>query len=230
MSESPIFVAIDKSDIKEALSLANIIAPFVYGFKLGKEFLAACGIEGVRQFAELEKPLFLDVKYHDIPNTVQKAIMALAPLKPFMVNVHCSGGLDMLKASVVAKEAMDHDMLLIGVTVLTSLSDKDLHDVAVQNSVNDQALLLAKLAKTAGLDGVVCSPHEIKAIKQACGASFKTIVPGIRPAWAEKNDQNRIMTPKQALEYGADFLVIGRPITAAKDPAIACQRLLEELL
>ncbi len=226
---SPIFVAIDKNDINQALELANIVAPFVYGFKLGKEFIAACGIEGIKQFCKLDKPLFLDVKYHDIPNTVQKAIMALAPLKPFMVNVHCSGGFDMLKASVQAKQSMDHELLLIGVTVLTSLSDDDLAMIGTQTSANDQALLLAKLAKSAGLDGVVCSAHEISAIKQACGSTFKTIVPGIRPSWSDHNDQNRTMTPKEAIHQGADFLVIGRPITEANNPAAACQKLLEEL-
>ncbi len=227
---NPIFVAIDKSDIFDALSLAKTVAPFVYGFKLGKEFLAACGIEGVRQFCLLDKPLFLDVKYHDIPHTVQKAIMALAPLKPFMINVHCSGGLDMLKASAAAKKSMDHPILLIGVTVLTSLHDDDLPMLGIQASAAEQALQLAKLAKTAGLDGVVCSAHEIKAIKQVCGRSFKTVVPGIRPAWASSDDQSRTMTPKQAMAQGADFLVMGRPITATSDPAAACQKLLEELV
>ncbi len=229
MNNNPIFVAIDYQDIAKALKFAKNIAPFVGGFKLGKEFLAACGIDGVKQFNNLGKPLFLDVKYHDIPNTVHKAITALAPLKPFMVNVHLSGGMTMLKASVEAKKATNAPELLIGVTVLTSLTDADLAAMNIQSSTKDHALLLAKMAKDAGLDGVVCSPHEVQAIKTLCGNDFKTITPGVRPIWASSDDQSRIMTPKQAMNQGTDFLVIGRPITAADDPISACKMLLEEL-
>ncbi len=229
MNNNPIFVAIDYQNITKALKFAKDIAPFVGGFKLGKEFLAACGIDGVKQFNSLGKPLFLDVKYHDIPNTVHKAISALAPLKPFIVNVHLSGGMAMLKASVEAKKATNSPELLIGVTVLTSLIDADLTTMNIQSSVTDHALLLAKMAKDAGLDGVVCSPHEVQLIKELCGSNFKTITPGIRPVWAGNDDQSRIMTPKQAIDQGADFLVIGRPITNADDPIKACKMLLEEL-
>lgn len=231
--QNPIYVAIDKPELTKALELCAQIKDDVGGIKLGKEFMAACGIEGMRAIRDLGLPIFADVKYHDIPNTVQSAIIALGALKPAIINVHIAGGRKMLEAATQAGKEIEakygYKPLIIGVTILTSLSSDEIAEVGYGNPLNEQVLLMAKLAQDTGLDGVVCSSHEIKAIKNACGADFKTIVPGIRPAWAVAGDQSRIMTPKQAIAEGADYLVIGRPITQAQNPKEAYQKIMAEL-
>ncbi|MFV0431786.1 MAG: orotidine-5'-phosphate decarboxylase [Alphaproteobacteria bacterium] len=230
---NPIYVAVDKPNLDAAISLCQQIKAYVGGIKLGKEFIAGCGPEGIRTIAELGLPIFADVKFHDIPNTVASAILALAPLRPAIINVHTAGGSKMMQAAAAACQQIEKQYhyrpLIIGVTILTSLSQEEIEEVGYQLPIAEQTLLLAKLAQSSGLDGVVCSSHEIKAIKEACGQDFKTIVPGIRPSWAAAGDQTRIMTPKQALAEGADYLVIGRPITQADNPAQACQDILNEL-
>jgi orotidine-5'-phosphate decarboxylase len=228
-----IFVALDTPDLGKAAGLAQALAGQVGGLKIGKEFFAAQGPDGVRAVAGGE-PLFLDLKFHDIPNTVAGAIRAVVHLRPFMVNVHASGGRAMMQAAGEAAREVAEDLevtrpLVLGVTVLTSLDEDDLDDVGQRGPARDQTLRLANLARDCGLDGVVCSPREITALRTACGPNFLLVVPGIRPTWAVAGDQKRIMTPAEALGAGADYLVVGRPITGAPDPLAAARRLVEEL-
>jgi len=225
-----IFVALDTTDVAAAKALAGQLKGLVGGVKLGKEFFTANGPQGVAAVGAVGMPVFLDLKFHDIPNTVAGAIRAANPLSPKFVNVHAGGGAKMMaKAAEAAAEKGVGRSLVLGVTVLTSMGEEDLHGVGVQGPVLDQVVRLAKLAKESGLDGVVCSAKEIAAIREACGPDFILMVPGIRPAWAATDDQKRIMTPKDAVAAGADCLVIGRPITKADNPVEAVQKIAEEL-
>jgi len=227
---NPICVALDTPDIERARNLASMLKPHVGYLKVGLEFFYAFGREGYRAVAEQGLPIFLDLKLHDIPNTVASALRALMRLDPVpvIVNVHATGGRDMMAA---AAEAVNGRSKLIAVTVLTSLSDDDLWAVGFETSRDTQshARTLAELAMSAGLDGVVCSPHDIVGIKHATRPDFLTIVPGIRPAEAGAQDQKRIATPEAALAAGADILVIGRAITGAADPARAAREIGEAL-
>ena len=228
-----IFVALDTQDLARAAALARELSGEVGGVKIGNEFFTAHGPDGVRAVAGGE-PLFLDLKFHDIPNTVARALRAAMHLRPAIVNVHASGGPAMMEAAADAVREAAEDLeverpLLIGVTVLTSLDGGDLEAVGQRGPVVDQAVRLARLAKACGLDGVVCSPLEIAALRAACGPDFALVVPGIRPAWAASGDQKRVMTPADALAAGADTLVIGRPITGADDPLSAARRIVAEL-
>jgi len=225
-----IFVALDTTDLDRAVSLSQQLVGLVGGVKMGKEFLTTFGLDGVRKVSACGMPVFLDTKYHDIPNTVASAIRAALPANPFVINIHASGGTAMMKAAKEAvDEAGDSRPLLIAVTVLTSLSDEDLAEIGMVGPSKDRVVALAKLTQKAGLDGVVCSPLEITAVREACGPNFKLMVPGIRPTWSVAGDQKRIMTPKQAVELGADYLVIGRPITSADNPVDAAKRIADEL-
>lgn len=225
-----IFVALDTPDAPAAAALARQLAGRVGGIKLGKEFFTACGPDGVRTVSAAGVPLFLDLKFHDIPNTVAGAVRAALPLSPAILNVHAAGGAAMMRAARDAADAADGPKpMLIAVTVLTSLGDEDLRQIGVESSAAEQVVRLARLAQDCGLDGVVCSAREIAPIRAACGADFKLIVPGIRPAWAAKGDQKRVMTPADAIRAGADYLVIGRPITGAEDPLAAADRIAAEL-
>jgi len=226
---NPILCAIDTPDSGAARRLAAAIGPFVGGIKLGLEFFTANGREAVRLVAGAA-PLFLDLKLHDIPNTVAGAVRAAAPLEPALLTVHCAGGTAMMKAAAEAAASGAGRMKIIGVTVLTSLNDADLASVGQNGPALDQVRRLAGLARAAGLDGVVCSPHEVAALRRDCGQGFLLVVPGIRPAdAARRDDQKRVMTPREALDAGADYLVIGRPITAAPDAAAACRAILAEI-
>jgi orotidine-5'-phosphate decarboxylase len=225
-----ILVALDMTDVDSAKALAMTLPGHVGGIKLGKEFFSANGPAGVRAVTCAGQPLFLDLKFHDIPNTVAGAIRSALHLGPMILNVHASGGSAMMKAAAAAvAEADGKRPLLIAVTVLTSLGDEDMADIGVAGSAAEQVIRLAKLTQASGLDGVVCSAHEIGAIRAACGPDFKLVVPGIRPEWAAKGDQKRVMTPAEAVALGADYLVIGRPITAADDPVAAARRIGDEL-
>ncbi|PIW28078.1 MAG: orotidine-5'-phosphate decarboxylase [Rhodospirillales bacterium CG15_BIG_FIL_POST_REV_8_21_14_020_66_15] len=228
-----ILVALDTTDADRALALAEGVKGAVGGVKLGKEFFTAQGPEGVRKVSAVGLPVFLDLKFHDIPNTVAGAVRAAAPLKPFMLNVHASGGRAMMEAAVRAADeaaaATGHRPLLLAVTVLTSLSDEDLIEVGITAETKAQVARLAKLAQQAGMDGVVCSAHEIKVIRSVCGPDFTLVVPGIRPEWSVKGDQKRVVTPRDAVSLGADYLVIGRPVTQAEDPIKAAGRIAAEL-
>jgi orotidine-5'-phosphate decarboxylase len=225
-----IFVALDTTYVDRAVALARELAGKVGGVKVGKEFFTANGPEGVRQVSDLGMPIFIDLKWHDIPNTVAGAVHASLPLKPAFVNVHAAGGAAMLQAAAsAAAEAGKDRPLVLAVTVLTSMDDADLQATGVNSSATEQVVRLARLAEDNGIDGVVCSAMEIEALREACGPTFKLMVPGIRPTWAATGDQKRIMTPRDAVERGADYLVIGRPITGANDPADAAGRIANEL-
>jgi orotidine-5'-phosphate decarboxylase len=224
-SGNPIFVGLDTSDIDEAAALARAVRPHVGGLKLGLQFFTAHGPAGVRAITATGVPIFLDLKLHDIPNTVAGALRSLAPLDLYMVNVHAGGGTAMLAA---ARAACAPTTKLIAVTVLTSLDDDDMAGMGVADGAAAQVTRLAGLARAAGLDGVVCSPHEVAGLAAGWpGGNF--IVPGIRPAGSVVGDQKRVMTPRQALAAGATMLVIGRPITAAADPAAAAAAIAAEI-
>src|ERR1700761_8227884 len=226
---NPIFAALDTPDLPRALEIAKAIGPHVGGLKVGLEFITALGPDAVRQIVKLGTPVFADVKFHDIPNTVAGASKALAKLGASIFNVHASGGEAMMRAAVDAGKSVDPKVKILAVTVLTSLEDSDLDAVGQKKPASDQVLRLAELAKKSGLDGVVCSAHEIEPIRKALGQDFILCVPGIRPAGADLADQKRIMTPPDALKAGASWLVIGRPITGAADPASAAREIAASL-
>jgi orotidine-5'-phosphate decarboxylase len=226
---NPVYVALDTIDLDYALGLAERLRGSVGGLKLGLEIFSAHGPEGVRAFAKLGLPLFLDLKFHDIPNTVAGACRAVASLGATIINVHASGGAAMLKAAVEAARAVNPQIKVIAVTVLTSLNETDLRSMSIAGSPGDQVLRLAQLAKANGLDGVVCSAHEIAPLRAALGADFMLVVPGMRPAGSDLNDQSRVMSPPEAHKAGADILVIGRPITAAPDPVKAARDIAQSL-
>ncbi len=228
-TSNPIYVALDAPDLEYALSLSARVAPHVGGLKLGMEFLAANGPQGIREFEKFGLPIFADTKFHDIPNTVAGAVRATAALGVHIVNVHAAGGEAMLKAARDAAKSVSPNTKVIAVTVLTSLADGDLTAVGQATPARDQVLRLATLTKMCGLDGVVCSAHEIASIRAALGDDFMLVVPGIRPAGAALGDQSRVMTPIEARDEGASILVIGRPITAAADPGEAARAIAESL-
>lgn len=232
--QNPIICAIDTADMWQAEALTKAIRPHVGGVKLGLEYFTAHGADGVQLITDMRIPVFLDLKFHDIPNTVARAIRATAGINTFMLTVHTSGGRDMLRAAIdasmeVAELTGSGRPLIVGVTVLTSMDQDDLTMVGFCDKLTDQVLRLADLAQSSGLDGVVCSPYEIQMLRRHCGSDFKLVVPGIRPAGADVGDQKRVMTPKQALENGADYLVIGRPITDAPNPAASAAEILASL-
>ena len=210
---SPIFVAIDTPDLDRARTLAKAVKRHAGGLKLGLEFFAANGPEGVGEIAHLGLPLFLDLKLHDIPNTVAKAVQALRPLEPAVLTVHGAGGRAMLEE---AKAAAPAATKVVAVTVLTSLDEDDLAATGVSGNPHDQVKRLASLARSAGLDGIVCSGNEVQAARKAWSNGF-FVVPGIRPTGGSEADQKRIMTPRKAMDSGASILVIGRPVTGAAD-------------
>lgn len=214
---SPIFVAIDTPDLDRAHAIARAVKRHAGGIKLGLEFFAANGPAGVAEIAHVGLPLFLDLKLHDIPNTVAKAVQALRPLEPAVLTVHGAGGRAMLEDAKAAAPAATR---VVAVTVLTSLDADDLAATGINGSPHDQVERLAGLAKSAGLDGIVCSGGEVKAARKAWGNGF-FVVPGIRPAEGATGDQKRVMTPRKAMDAGASILVIGRPVTGADDPDAA---------
>ncbi|MDX2027461.1 MAG: orotidine-5'-phosphate decarboxylase [Alphaproteobacteria bacterium] len=230
MSGNPVFCSIDTSDAVKAKALAEQLRGHVHGLKLGLEFFLAQGAEGFRAVAAQGAPMFLDLKLHDIPNTVAGAVHSVLPLKPAFLTLHTAGGAGMMRAAAeAAAKAGAARPKLLGVTVLTSLDAQDLASVGQGSDTEQQVTRLAKLAKDSGLDGVVCSPEEVKALRQALGPDFILMVPGIRPQWAAANDQKRFMTPRDAMAAGATYLVIGRPITGADNPAEAAQKIASEL-
>ena len=221
---NPIFCALDRPDLEGTLALVRSLAPHVGGIKLGLEFFAAQGPRGVEAVARLGLPIFLDLKLHDIPNTVAGAVREVVRLGVAMLTLHASGGRAMLEAAVAATTAAEAPPALLGVTVLTSLDATDLAEIGMAPEAAAQALHLARLAVASGLDGLVCSPHEIRGLRSAFGPAPRIVVPGIRPLEAA-DDQKRVMAPAEALARGADLLVIGRPITRALDPAAAAARI-----
>jgi len=233
---NPVFCAIDTSDVGAATALAAKVADCVGGLKLGLEFYSANGPKGVQQVQKAsELPLFLDLKFHDIPNTVAGAVRsAAAQVKPYMMTLMAAGGKAMMQAACKAATDVAHELivprpLLLAVTVLTSFDQNDLLETGVSGTVNDQVRRLAELAKLAGIDGIICSPLEVETLRRDLGPGIKLVTPGVRPTWSEANDQKRVMTPVDAVTAGADYLVIGRPISAAPDPAAAAARIALEL-
>lgn len=210
----PIYVALDTPDLERAKTIAAKVRNHVGGIKLGLEFFAANGRSGVKEMAHFDLPIFLDLKLHDIPNTVAKAVQALRDLEPAVLTVHAAGGRAMLED---AKAAAPSGTKVVAVTVLTSLDESDLTSIGTVGDPHAQVERLTALAREAGLDGVVCSGAEVKAAKRLWPGGF-FVVPGVRPASSGGDDQKRVVTPRQALNDGASILVIGRPITAAEDP------------
>jgi orotidine-5'-phosphate decarboxylase len=227
--QNPVFVALDTPDLTRALALAEAVKPHVGGLKVGLEFITALGPEGISRIVSLGLPVFADVKFHDIPNTVAGAARALGECGAEIFNVHAAGGTAMMRAAREAADKFHPRPKVIAVTVLTSLADSDLEAVGQEASATAQVTRLAKLARASGLDGVVCSPKEIALVRAACGPDFLIVTPGVRPAGAALGDQHRVMTPGDAVRAGADILVIGRPITAAPDPAEAARAIAEEV-
>lgn len=211
---NPIYVAIDTPDLERARSIAEGVRDHAGGVKLGLEFFSAQGPDGIRRIGELGLPVFLDLKLHDIPNTVAKAVEALAPLEPAILTVHAHGGHEMLLA---AKRAAPPATKVVAVTLLTSLDAGDLADFGIERSPADQVARLAWVARDAGVDGIVCSGAEVAVARETWANGF-FVVPGIRPSGGDVGDQKRVVTPAKALQDGASVLVIGRPITAAPDP------------
>ena len=216
--KSTVIVALDYDNQDSALTLADRLDPTLCRLKVGKELFTAAGPSVVKKLTDRGFDIFLDLKFHDIPNTVAKAIGTAADLGVWMTNVHASGGSRMMSAARQALDGKGSGMLLIGVTVLTSMDISDLEEVGVQGNASAQVLRLAELAKNSGLDGVVCSAQEAKLLKESLGQSFKLVTPGIRLADSVADDQRRIVTPADALALGSDYLVIGRPITKSTDP------------
>ena len=217
---SKIIVALDYEKEAEALALVDQIDPSLCRLKVGKEMFTTLGINFVKQLHQRNFDVFLDLKYHDIPNTVARAVRSAADLGVWMVDLHASGGLRMMEEAKRILEPYGKDApLLIAVTVLTSMEDLDLLQIGINASPMEQVLRLAHLTQRAGLDGVVCSPQEVEILRNACGEDFKLVTPGIRPIGADFGDQRRVMTPTAAIRAGSDYLVIGRPITKDDNPA-----------
>ena len=221
----PFFVALDVATAPEAIALADGLRPHVGGFKIGLELFVAAGPEIVERIGADD--VFLDLKFHDIPNTAAGAARSAARLGTKIFNVHCLGGLEMMRAAADAARETNTQTKIIGVTVLTSHDRASLAGLGLDEEPESAVRRLALLAREAGLDGVVCSAREIAAVRAECGADFLLVTPGIRPANADAGDQKRTMTPRDALAAGADWLVIGRPITAAPDPVEAARRALD---
>jgi orotidine-5'-phosphate decarboxylase len=226
---SPVFCAIDRPDLDGALELGRSLSGVVGGLKVGLEFVTANGPEGVRQVVAQGLPVFLDGKFHDIPNTVAGAVRAAASLGVAMLTLHVAGGPAMLRAAVEAAHLKEPCPKLLGVTVLTSLDDADLAALGVPHKVTDQVLRLAEQAWSSGLDGVICPPREVALLRQRFGPGFEIVVPGIRPQAFAPNDQKRTLGPAEVIAAGADLLVIGRPITGAPDPRAAAAAIAAEI-
>ncbi len=229
MSEPRIIIALDVADARDALELAARVDPARCRLKVGKELFTRAGPAVVEQLTGKGFSVFLDLKYHDIPNTVAGACRAAADLGVWMVNVHAQGGRRMMEAAGGAVADCPQPPLLVAVTLLTSLGQDDLLDVGLAGSPLENVVRLARLARDSGLDGVVCSPHEIKALRQTLPKSFVLVTPGIRPAGTDAQDQKRIMTAAEAVERGSTYLVIGRPITQADDPMAALTGIEKEI-
>lgn len=228
-NQSRIIVALDFANESDALELVGRLDPARCRLKVGKEMFTRSGPQLVEKLVNRGYDVFLDLKFHDIPNTVAGACRSAAELGVWMVNVHTLGGKKMMEAAREAVDKSSSRPLLIGVTILTSMGQEDIVQVGLSGSPADNVKRLALLANDAALDGVVCSPKEVEMLRQSVGTNFKLVTPGIRPAWSEKGDQTRITTPSDAVRLGSDYLVIGRPVTAAADPLEALQRIEDEL-
>ncbi len=226
MTKDKLIVALDVGTRAEAISLSIDLVPFAGWMKIGLQLFTAEGPDVVRAVRETGANVFLDLKLHDIPNTVARAVESAAQLDVRMLTLHLIGGPEMILA---ANEAAPTSLLLLGVTVLTSANDETLRRTGINSDIPHQVIRLAKLGSENGVRGLVISAHEVAAIRERLGPEVKLVVPGIRPCGSEPNDQKRTMTPAEAIAAGADYLVVGRPITGARNPAAAAQKVLEEL-
>jgi len=226
MTQEKIIVALDVPTKEKALALVKQLRDQISFFKIGLQLYTAEGPEIVRAVLATGAKVWLDIKLHDIPNTVGRAVESASRLGVHMLTIHLSGGGEMMRAAIAARA---NDMLLLGVTVLTSATEQTLREVGIPGTVEDEVLRLAKLGVEAGIDGVVASPHEIRKLRAEFGNKIKIAVQGIRPTWAAPGDQKRFMTPRMALEAGADYIGIGRPITAHQQPSEAVAKILQEL-
>ncbi|MDD5136762.1 MAG: orotidine-5'-phosphate decarboxylase [Candidatus Omnitrophica bacterium] len=229
-----LIVALDVNSEERAVTLAEKLKNDVKFFKIGLELFSSTGPKIVERIKEMGCDVFLDLKFHDIPTTVAKAAAAVTKLEPFFFNVHASGGYDMMKraADAVGQEASRLGIVkprILAVTILTSLDEAALKEIGLSADPAKAVLRLAHLAKRAGLDGVVASPSETKAIRKELGGDFLIVTPGVRPAWAVSNDQKRVATPEAAIKDGADYIVVGRPVTESKDPAASAREILKEM-
>ena len=229
MSDPVIIVALDFPDAKPALDLAARLNPVLCRLKVGKELFTAAGPQLIEQLMQRGYQIFLDLKFHDIPNTTAQACKAAAALGVWMVNVHALGGRKMMDAAHDAIAHQAQPPKLVAVTVLTSMTQPDLSELGFISTPAEMVLRLAMLARASGLDGVVCSAQEAAMLRQHAGKEFCLVTPGIRPADAQAHDQSRIMTPRAALDMGSNYLVIGRPITQAADPLLALQNIVKEI-
>jgi orotidine-5'-phosphate decarboxylase len=228
-----VIIALDTPDEQKALDMVELLKGKISVFKVGLELFCAVGPDIVKKINEMGCKVFLDLKFHDIPATVAGAAKDAVKTGAFLFNLHAMGGRQMMEKAREAVDKMTGELQfrdnmkpkILAVTVLTSLDDRDLEDLNIHSSAFDQAVALAKMAKACGLDGVVASPKEITAIREAVGKDFLIVTPGVRPVWASKGDQKRVMTPRQALDAGADYIVVGRPITAASKPLEALEQL-----
>ncbi len=227
MKRNPIFCAIDTNDIHKATSLLSDIAPHIGGIKVGLEFFTSLGVRGIEEVSKFNKPLFIDLKLYDIPNTVTAALRNILALKPEYTTLHISGGRRMLENCVEEKIKANSSTKLIGVTMLTSFDDKEINEIGVYRNVKENVKLLSGLAENCKLDGIVCSPQEISFIKSKF--KLEVIAPGIRLNDTQTDDQKRTLTAKEALKAGADILVIGRPITQADSPSDAARSIYESI-
>ncbi len=229
-----IIVALDVNRLDELEHLVNQLRPVIKIFKIGAELFTACGTEAIDTVRRKGCRVFLDLKYHDIPSTVMKAARAAARQSVYMMTVHTSGGLKMMQKAVEAAREESARLrteppLILGVTVLTSLDRKDMKSVGIEGGVEEAVLKLVRLARKAGLDGVIASPKEVSLIRRSTGKNFLIVTPGIRPIWTQRSDQKRVATPREAIDMGADYLVIGRPITAQQDPKSAAEKIIREV-
>tara|TARA_Y100000816_G_scaffold291663_1_gene283744 strand:- start:1387 stop:2079 length:693 start_codon:yes stop_codon:yes gene_type:complete len=229
LTDNPIYCAIDTSCINNAIKIIEEISPHIGGIKLGLEFFTSCGAEGVEKVSKYGLPLFLDLKLYDIPNTVKKSLQNIFSLKPKYTTLHISGGSEMLQECVSLKKELNSSTNLIGITMLTSFNNVSINEVGLSGSVKDNVKNLSELALNCGMDGVVCSPMEIKRVKDTFGSKLKVIAPGIRESKVRTDDQKRILSAKEAIDFGADIIVVGRPITSAKSPATAAEKLLQSI-
>ena len=230
MADSKVIVALDYADAASTLNLVNQLDPALCKLKVGKELFTAAGPQLVEKLIAKNFQVFLDLKFHDIPNTVKNACQAASNLGVWMINVHASGGSAMMQAALEGVNKSKHQPYLIAVTVLTSMNQASLNEIGIETSVENHVLKLAKLTENAGLHGVVCSALETQLLKKHLADDFLLITPGIRPASANLDDQSRVLTPSQALQMGASYLVIGRPITQADNPLKALEAILVECL
>jgi len=221
-----LIVALDVPTQTEALNLVRDFSPEVAFLKVGLQLYTAAGPEIVRSVLATGAKVFLDLKLHDIPNTVARTVESAGQLGVQMLTIHLSGGAEMIRATVAARK---NNLSILGVTVLTSADEQTLRQVGISDNIRDHVLRLAKLGVDAGIDGLVASPHEVKMLRAQFGVKIKLVVPGIRPSWSEARDQKRVMTPREALEAGADYLIIGRPIIAHPRPREAVTKILNEI-